>query len=73
MEEMRLLHEGEYENVFYIEPEESIMTVLAMCDLIVSDESSAMAEGLMFGKPTIAVMDWKIPDKCAYQVLWDKG
>ncbi|MCR4892814.1 MAG: CDP-glycerol glycerophosphotransferase family protein [Lachnospiraceae bacterium] len=59
---MRDMHEGKYNNVYYIEPEESIMTALAMCDLIVSDESSVMAEGLMFGKPSIAVMDWKIPD-----------
>ena len=33
-----------------------------MCDLVVSDESSVMAEGLMFGKMSIAVTDWLIPD-----------
>ena len=38
------------------------MTALAMCDLVVSDESSVMAEGLMFGKMSIAVTDWLIPD-----------
>ena len=60
--QMRALHEGKYDNVYYIEPEESIMTALAMCDLVVSDESSVMAEGLMFGKMSIAVTDWLIPD-----------
>ena len=60
--QMRLLHEGKYDNVFYIEPEESIMTALAICDLVVSDESNVMAEALMFGKASIAVTDWLIPD-----------
>ena len=62
IKQMRALHEGKYDNVYYIEPEESIMTALAMCDLVVSDESSVMAEGLMFGKMSIAVTDWLIPD-----------
>lgn len=60
--EMRRLHEGKFENVYYIEPEESIMTALEICDVVVSDESSVMAEALMFGKPSIAVTDWLIPD-----------
>lgn len=60
--QMRALHEGKYENVYYIEPEESIMTALALCDMVVSDESSVMAEAFMFGKPSIAVPDWLIPD-----------
>lgn len=60
---MRSLHEGKYENLYYIEPEESIMTALALCDMVVSDESSVMAEALMFGKPSIAVTDWMIPDQ----------
>ena len=60
---MRSLHEGKYENLYYIEPEESIMTALALCDIVVSDESSVMAEALMFGKPSIAVTDWMIPDQ----------
>lgn len=62
IEEMRALHEGKYENVYYIEPEESIMTALALCDVVVSDESSVMAEAVMFGKPSVAVTDWLIPD-----------
>ena len=62
IQEMRNLHEGKFDNVYYIEPEESIMTALAMSDLVVSDESSVMAEALMFDVPSIAVTDWLIPD-----------
>lgn len=63
IEYMRSIHEGRYENLYYIEPEESIMTALALCDMVVSDESSVMAEALMFGKPSVAVTDWMIPDQ----------
>lgn len=62
IQQMRSLHEGKYENVYYIEPSESILTALTLCDMVVSDESSVMAEALMFGKPSIAVTDWLIPD-----------
>lgn len=62
IDEQRLLHENKYDNVYYIEPEENIMVALKMCDLIVSDESSVMGEGLIFGKPSVAVSDWLIPD-----------
>jgi len=62
IEQMRKLHEGKYENLYYIEPEESIMTALELCDVVVSDESSVMTEALMFGKPSVAVTDWLIPD-----------
>lgn len=61
-EEMRRLHEGKYDNLYYIESEESIMVALKMCDLIVSDESSVIIEGAMFGKPALVVEDWLIPD-----------
>ncbi|MCI8494309.1 MAG: hypothetical protein HFI74_01310 [Lachnospiraceae bacterium] len=60
--DMRKMHEGNYKNLHYLEPEESILTALKMCDLVVSDESSVMMEALMFGKPSIAVTDWLIPD-----------
>lgn len=63
IDDMRKLHEGNYENLYYIETEESIMVALAMCDLVVSDESSVMVEALMYGKPSIAVYDWMIPDE----------
>ncbi len=60
--DMRNMHEGKYDNLHYIEPEESILVALKLCDLVVSDESSVMMEGMMFGKPSIAVRDWLIPD-----------
>ncbi len=59
---MQSLHKGKYENVYYIEPKESIMTALELCDIVVSDESSVMSEAIMFGKPSVAVTDWLIPD-----------
>ncbi len=59
---MRKQHEGKYDNIYYIEPEESIMTALELCDMVVSDESSVMAEAAMYGKPSLAVTDWLIPD-----------
>lgn len=63
VEQMRLLHEHHYDNVYYIEQEESIMTAIALCDLLVSEESSVMAEAILLDKPSIAVTDWLIPDK----------
>lgn len=60
--EMRFLHENKYDNVHFIEPEESIMTALELCDVVVSEESSVMAEAIMFNKPSLAVYDWLIPD-----------
>ena len=62
IEEMRKIHEGKYDNVYYLEPEESILVALHICDLIVSDESSVMVEGLLYKKSSIAVQDWLIPD-----------
>lgn len=63
VEQMRRLHEHHYDNVYYIEQEESIMTAIALCDLLVSDESSVMAEAILLNKPSIAVTDWLIPDE----------
>lgn len=60
--QMRALHEGNYPNVYYIEPEESIQTALILCDYVVSDESSVMSEAIMFDKLSISVTDWLIPD-----------
>lgn len=60
--EMRRLHDGIYANVHYMEPEENIMDAIALCDVIVSDESSVMTEGILMNKPSIAVFDWLIPD-----------
>lgn len=62
IQQMRKLHEGKYDNLYYIDTEESIQTALALCDFVISDESSVMAEAVMFNKPSIAVTDWLIPD-----------
>jgi hypothetical protein len=59
---MREIHEGNYENLYYIETKESIIVAILLCDMLVSDESSTMGEAAMFGKPSIAVTDWLIPD-----------
>lgn len=61
--EMRELHEGKYDNVYYVEPKENIMTVIPLCDILVSEESSVMTEALLYNKPSIAVTDWLIPDE----------
>lgn len=63
VEEMRKLHEHHYDNVYYIDQEESIMTAIALCDLLVSEESSVMAEAILLNKPSVAVTDWLIPDQ----------
>lgn len=60
--EMRRAHEGKYANLTYVEPEENILTAIAACDLLVSDESSVMTEATLFKKPSISVCDWLIPD-----------
>lgn len=67
IEEMRALHENKYENVHYIEQEESIMTAIALCDLIVSDESNVMTDAILLNKPSIAVTDWLIPDETPHR------
>lgn len=64
---MRTLHEGKYDNIYYMDSEENIMPILALCDIVVSDESGVMSEAVMFGKPSIAVMDWLIPDVTPYR------
>lgn len=61
--EMRKLHEHKYDNVYYMDPTESIMTAIALCDLLVSDESNVMIDAILLNKPSIAVTDWLIPDE----------
>jgi hypothetical protein len=61
--EMRRLHDNKYENLHYIEPDENILVALALCDMVVSDESSVMTEATMYGKPSLAITDWLIPDR----------
>ncbi len=60
--EMRKMHEGKYDNVYYMDSGSNIMDAYPICDAVVSDESGALTEALLFGKSSIAVMDWLIPD-----------
>jgi CDP-glycerol glycerophosphotransferase (TagB/SpsB family) len=45
-----------------IDPAVSIIDAIALCDILVSDESSTMMEATLMGKPAVAVTDWLIPD-----------
>lgn len=58
IEEMRKLHEGKYENVYFMDTSENIMDALGISDLLISDESSVMAEALLFSIPSISVTEW---------------
>jgi CDP-glycerol glycerophosphotransferase (TagB/SpsB family) len=57
--DMRKLHEGNYENLYYIETKENIFPLIALSDLIVSDDSSVMTEALLFHVPSISVSEWR--------------
>lgn len=57
--DMRKLHEGKYENLYYIETKENILPLIALSDLIVSDDSSVMTEALLFHVPSISVSEWR--------------
>jgi len=62
IEAMNALHRNIAPNVHIIEPDISIMFCIGISDIIVSDESSVMLEGLLLDVPSIAVTDWRIPD-----------
>lgn len=58
IEEMRKLHEGKYENVYFMDTSANIMDALGISNLLISDESSVMAEALLFSVPSISVTEW---------------
>ena len=62
LNELREKHESQFDNLYYMEPEESIMTALDLCDIVVSDESNVMIEALLFNKPSISITDWYVPN-----------
>ena len=62
IKKMNDMHLNCADNVHIIDVNTSIMTCLGLTDLIVSDESSVMIEGLLLDIPSIAVTDWLIPD-----------
>ncbi len=61
IQEQRKLHEN-MPGVTWIDPEVNIFDVIAVSDILVSEESSTMCESVLMGKPAISVSDWLIPD-----------
>ena len=62
IKEMDDLHKNYKDNVNIISPKVDIMLCLKLCDIVVSDESSVLIEGLALDIPAVAVTDWMIPD-----------
>ncbi len=56
-------HRGCQDNVFIVDSDISIMKCLGLADIVVSEESSVMFEALLFDVPSLAVVDWMIPDR----------
>lgn len=48
--------------VIQVDPKVNILDVIAVSDILVSEESSTMSECVMMGKPAISVNNWLIPD-----------
>ncbi|MGE0676320.1 CDP-glycerol glycerophosphotransferase family protein [Pseudolabrys sp.] len=63
IDEANAMHRRQFPNVYVADPNENIFDCIMAADVIVSDESSVMVEGLALGVPSIAVMDWLIPDR----------
>jgi hypothetical protein len=61
--EQNALHENLSDKIRIVDPEISIMRILAVSDLLVSDESSVLFEASLAGVPSLAVSDWLIPDR----------
>ncbi|BDB02548.1 hypothetical protein [Clostridium botulinum] len=57
---MSNLHKDRYDNVYILDPWVDIMLCFACSDLIISDESSVILEGLLFNIPSISVKDWEV-------------
>lgn len=49
-------------NVYILDSTINIFTCIALCDVLVSEESSTLYEAMLFGKPVIAVDNWMVPD-----------
>lgn len=64
-ENIRLMnekHKGIADNVHIIDPDTNIFDCIKVADIMISDESSVMFEGLLLDVPSVAVTDWMIPD-----------
>lgn len=53
IDKMRKLHEHKYDNLCYIAQEENILTAIALCDLLVSDESNVMTDAILLISPAL--------------------
>jgi len=49
-------------NVYILDSKVNIFNAIAVSDILVSEESSTLIEAMLMSKPSIAVMDWLIPD-----------
>lgn len=49
-------------NVYILDSKINIFNCIALCDVLVSEESSTLYEAMLLGKPVIAVDDWLVPD-----------
>lgn len=61
IKEMYELHKDN-PRVLIIDPKTNILDVIAISDVLISEESSTMSECVMMGKPAISVNNWMIPD-----------
>lgn len=61
IKEMYELHKNN-SRVKIVDPKVNILDVIAVSDILVSEESSTMSESVMMGKPAISVSNWLIPD-----------
>ena len=49
-------------NLYIMDSRVNIFEAIALSDVLVSDESSTLIEAILMGIPSVAVMDWLIPD-----------
>lgn len=61
IQEMYKLHK-DIEGVTILDPSMNIFEAIIASDVLVSEESSTMAEAIMMGIPAVSVSDWLIPD-----------
>lgn len=61
IKEMYQLHK-DISGVTILDPRTNIFDAIVVSDILVSEESSTMAESVMMGIPAVSVSDWLIPD-----------
>ena len=55
---MNKISKKEYKDVYIFPPKSNIFLYLALADILITDESSVMYEGMLFGVPTVVPNDW---------------